>query len=643
MQKIIKIVRSLRLRQFVRQIAVGLALVLVYTGLNFLINDSRAAPIQPFSYIMLDQFGYRPQDTKVAVIVAPQAGFNANLGLTPSNTLVVKNTKTNQIVFSGVSSPWHNGETHKQSGDKAWWFDFSKVTTPGSYVIIDPKKSARSAPFKIRNDVYKTPLKIATKMFFYQRSGFAKKLPLANACWTDKASFMGPRQDPQARLVTDKNNPAKARDVSGGWMDAGDTNKYVTFAEPVVHQLLTAYQDNPSIWTDDFNIPESGNSLPDLLDEVMFELEWLKKMQDNDGGVFIKVGTLDYHDAASPGKDTRPRYYGSKCSSSTIAASGMFAHASLVLGNFPQLQTYSHDLAQRAHSAWNWFKNNPINTDCDRQEIKAGDADRKPEEQIGSAVVAAIYLSMLENQHEYTDYILKNMNQLRPFNDDTWSRYDPHQGDALLQYTHLKDGDAELKNKISSTFTQKVLNNSQAYGDTKDDETDPYRAYMPDAQYHWGSNQIKANIGNTNFDAVLYGVDPEHRRSYETRALDHLHYLHGVNPFGMVYLSNMYKYGVSYSVNRFYHAWLGQKVFDKTPGDHRCGPAPGFVPGGPNKNYSGSIHLDKNLPMKAYVDDNSTSGTAPDANIWELTEPAIYYQSAYLKLLSHGIAVKSSR
>jgi len=621
-----------------RIIRYGLMLLCSGIAAIIFINHNCVASIHPFSYIIVDQFGYRPRDPKVAVIVDPQAGFNANQGLTPSHTLVVKNTKTNQIVFSDVPSPWHNGATHTQSGDKAWWFDFSSVTTPGSYVIVDPKKNASSAPFKVRNDVYKTPLMIATKMFFYQRSGFAKKPPYADVCWTDKASFMGSRQDPQARLVTEKNNPATARDVSGGWMDAGDTNKYVTFAEPVVHQLLTAYQDNPSIWTDDFNIPESGNGLPDLLDEVMFELEWLKKMQDKDGGVLIKVGTLDYHDAASPGKDTRPRYYGPKCSSSTIAASGMFAHASLVLAKFPQLQTYSHDLAQRARSDWNWFKNNPINTNCDNQEIKSGDADRKPEEQIGSAVVAAIYLSMLEKQHEYTDYIEHNMNQLRPFKDNTWSRYDPHEGDALLQYTRFKDGDAEIKNKISSTFTQKVKNNPQAYGDTKDMETDPYRAYMPDAQYHWGSNEVKANIGNTNFDVVLYGVDPDHSRYYDTRALDHLHYLHGVNPFGMVYLSNMYKYGVSYSVNRFYHAWLGQKVFDKTRGDHRCGPVPGFVPGGPNKNYTGSIRLDKNLPMKAYVDENSTSGTPPSANIWELTEPAIYYQSAYLKLLSHWVA-----
>lgn len=288
MRTVIRIIKNIRRGKFAKQIALGLALVFVYISLNISINNGRAVPIRPFSYIMVDQFGYRPQDSKVAVIVDPQVGFNANQGLTPSHTLFVKNTKTNHIVFSGVPFPWHNGETHQQSGDKAWWFDFSGVTTPGSYVIVDPQKKAQSPPFKIQDNVYRNTLKVATKMFFYQRSGFAKKRPYANACWTDKASFIGARQDREARLVTDKSNPATARDVSGGWMDAGDTNKYVTFAESVVHQLLTAYQDNPSIWTDDFNIPESRNGLPDLLDEIMFELEWLKKMQDKDGGGFYQ-------------------------------------------------------------------------------------------------------------------------------------------------------------------------------------------------------------------------------------------------------------------------------------------------------------------------------------------------------------------
>src|SRR5678815_1935566 len=107
---------------------------------------------------------------------------------------------------------------------------------------------------------------------------------------------MGPGQDSEARSVKDRNNAKTARDLSGGWWDAGDTNKYVTFAQPVIHQLLTAYSERPKTFSDDFGIPESGNGLPDILDELKVELDWLRRMQPSDlnGGVLLKVGNVEH-------------------------------------------------------------------------------------------------------------------------------------------------------------------------------------------------------------------------------------------------------------------------------------------------------------------------------------------------------------
>ena len=106
-----------------------------------------------------------------------------------------------------------------------------------------------------------------------------KEKPYAEEPWTDGAAFIGPGQDKEARYVNDKENASMAKNLSGGWMDAGDYNKYVTFAGSAVHMLLTAYEQNPKIFSDDFNIPESGNGIPDLIDEVKYELDWIKKMQ----------------------------------------------------------------------------------------------------------------------------------------------------------------------------------------------------------------------------------------------------------------------------------------------------------------------------------------------------------------------------
>lgn len=589
---------------------------------------------QPKIHIMVDQFGYRPLDKKVAVIVEPKQGFNAGNSFIPGDTYQVKDAKTGKVVYSGKITQWQKGKVDPLSGDRAWWFDFSSLKTPGSYIIFDAKNNNKSFQFEIKHDAYRKVLKAAMRMFFYQRSGFAKKPPYAEPKWTDDAAFIGLGQDKQARFVDDKNNPATARDVSGGWFDAGDTNKYVTFAIQPVNQLLAAYRENPRIWTDDFNIPESGNGIPDVLDEIKFELDWLKRMQDNDGGAFIKVGTLDFNHADKPSKDKRPRYYGPKCSSSTIATSSMFAHAAIVMRDIPRLKPYAEDLLSRSKKAWEWFNKNPKKDDCDTQEIKSGDADQPEDVQIANSAVAAIYLFAATKEQKYTEYLRQNIEKLRPFRDDSgnvWSAYDPIQGEALLFYTTLPNADKGLKQQILEKFKSRVVDNRSIYG--FNDSNDPYRAYMPDDQYHWGSNQIKANIGNTNYDVTLYRIDPTNAQSYKTRALDHLHYFHGVNPLGIVYLTNMYSNGAEFSANEMYHEWFGDGIYShalKSP----SGPAPGYLTGGPNKNYTGALPLKQQPPMKAYSDVNNSQGSPKNINSWEITEPGIYYQSTYIKLLA---------
>ncbi|MGL5083236.1 MAG: glycoside hydrolase family 9 protein, partial [Microcoleaceae cyanobacterium] len=288
------------------------------------------------------------------MIVDPQSGFNAPTSFSPGSTYQVREMKTDKLFYTGGIQPWANGKTHNQSGDRAWWFNFSAVERPGSYYVFDPKTGERSPPFEIGNNVYRQVLIAATRIFFYQRSGFAKQPPYADPKWADRAAFLKLGQDSSARYLYDKSNASLTKDMRGGWFDAGDTNKYVTFATQPVHQLLTAYTQNPKIWTDDFNIPESGNGIPDLIDEIKFELDWLKRMQDRDGGVFLKLGNLDHNSPDRPSQDQRPRYYAPKCSSATISTASMFAHGALVLQQFPALKSYAKDLEQRALQAWQW-------------------------------------------------------------------------------------------------------------------------------------------------------------------------------------------------------------------------------------------------------------------------------------------------
>ena len=52
---------------------------------------------------------------------------------------------------------------------------------------------------------------------------------------------------------------------------------------------------NPEMFSDSIGIPESGNGVPDVLDEARYELEWMLKMQDSEtGGVHHKVSCENF-------------------------------------------------------------------------------------------------------------------------------------------------------------------------------------------------------------------------------------------------------------------------------------------------------------------------------------------------------------
>ncbi|MEM1094750.1 MAG: glycoside hydrolase family 9 protein [Bacteroidota bacterium] len=606
-------------------------------------HAQRTAPTN--QYMMIDQFGYRPDDPKVAVLVSPERGFNAAdaYDAEAGDAIEVREWYTGAVVFSGEPARWNSSRrvhaTQSSSGDRGWWVDFSEITTPGSYYLYDPANDVRSYRFEIREDVYRGVFEAAIRTFYYQRANTPKEPPFADERWSDGADFVGANQDAEAIYFDPSGSPQtnrnRRRDVTGGWRDAGDTNKYVTFAEPVVHMLLTAFEQRPEVFTDDFNIPESGNGLPDIIDEIKWETDWIKKMQDDDGGVFIKMGNNEHGPTShtlSLARNTR--YYGPKCSSATIAAAGMFAHAAVVYRDFPELAAEANDLTARAIEAWDWFFANPVRSnssnECDNNFIKAGDADRSENDQLRSAVVTALYLYEATGDEAYHDYFKDNFRNSRPYEDDMWSVYVPFQGDALLYYTQMASGDAAIQAEI--------LGKKQDEGRSVDiyafrASQDLYRAYMRERQYHWGSNYVRAAMGNTVYDLVDFGLSDD-ADLHRARALGMLHYFHGVNPLSLVYLSNMYEYGAENAVNEMWHDWYA----DGTKWDHALnspsGPAPGFLVGGPNRQYTGTVSRLQNQPyQKMYTDINHWT-EAP----WEITEPAIYYQAAYIKLLSKFVS-----
>ena len=204
-----------------------------------------------------------------------------------------------------------------------------------------------------------------------------------------------------------------------------------------------------------------------------------------------------------------------------------------------------------------------------------------------------------------------------------------------ILYLGYKDANADVKSLVNEKFVSE-FQKSQYFANGL--ENDGYRSYIRD--YNWGSNSAKASSG------LLFEKMGNHNA-----AEDYLHYLHGVNPFGMVYLSNMGSYGASKSATLFYHGWFNEN------------PAPGYVTGGANSRYTWADCC------KEYDADHSAKGCGSDNNnalcyavsipagephekmysninsgwpidSWELTEPSLGYQTYYIRLISNFVQEK---
>ncbi|GAB4467168.1 MAG: hypothetical protein OHK0029_38940 [Armatimonadaceae bacterium] len=570
--------------------------------------------------IHVDQFGYLPNAAKVAVITQPIEGYNVSDTYTPGSELVVRRKSDNGVVLRGAPKVWRDGATHEDSGDKGWWFDFSTVTTPGEYYIYDAKNDRRSPVFRIDADVYRDVLRAAVRTFFYQRLSWKFEKPYAEEPW------LLPRlkdEDRKTRAVWAKDDATTERDLSGGWMDAGDTNKYPPFNADALSSLLYAYTANPSLFGDDFGIPESGNGLPDLLDEVKYQYDWLVKMQDTDGGVFIKMGDLRDQ------KVSKGRFYGPKDTGATITAALNYAHGARVFGKFDPWKGFAKDLERRAELAWKYYKSHPRTHDLDTGEIMSGRANRSAEEQDRLESIAALHLFILTNKPEYHKAFLAKAGTTQQLAWGFWSPYGAGISEALTDYVRLPNADPAMKQQI-----QKVLRGSANHnGFAPPVEEDLYRAWMNKEAYHWGSNTVRASFGfNALLVAQTEGVSRSDRERLQQRARDLIHSFHGVNPLSMVYLTNMERYGAELSAKRIWH----ERFNYNTP--FADNPPPGYVPGGANQQFGGQNGdrpgdvewLKKQPRAKRYADFNETW----PKNSWEITENAIYYQAAYIRLLS---------
>jgi hypothetical protein len=528
------------------------------------------------------------------------------------------------------------------------------VTAPGSYHVLDLERNERSPTFRIASDVYRDVLRHALRTFFYQRVGQAKQPPYAEAAWADGASHVKALQDHNARRYDAKDDATTERDVWGGWYDAGDYNKYTSWTASYVVEMLQAYEENPAAFTDDFGIPESGNGVPDILDEARWGLEYLTRLQNTDGSMLSVVG----EDSASPpSAATGQTLYGTANTSGTLASAAAFAAGARVLagvavGDFPGFATA---LASRAVQAFTWAEANPAvvfrNNDSasGTSGLGAGQQEVNNAGRVAYRIKAAAQLFRLTGSTTYSAIVDSLYSQLQLIKSTFAYPFEVGSQDVLLYYADAPGATPAVRDVIRDKYDTSVTtggDNLPAHSTSKD----PYLAHMKD--YVWGSNSTKANQGNLFWAMVTHAIDPAQDATMKRVAERYVHYLHGTNPFGQVFLTNMNAAGATRSVTSIFHSWFNEQstLFARTT-PSTPGPAPGFLTGGPNPSYTldgccpsscgGVWDSSKCDPaqvtpplgqpaMKSYRDWN---GNWPQ-NSWSVSENSCGYQIAYVRLLS---------
>ena len=274
------------------------------------------------------------------------------------------------------------GANYTLSGEDVYIFDFSNFKTAGTYYAYVPG-IGKSYNFTIGNNALDKVSAATWHYLYYAREGIAKTAPYAESRF---ARNIDHEFNPSGRMIDAAfhesilnsplyNNevvcplgieapnscpPGSMVDMTGGWMDAGDYGKYVTSAAYPVWISLTGYELNPSKFLDNWNIPESGNGTPDILDEVRWETDWLAKMMDSNGGVYNKVvgqswesGTMDNSNLGG-----QPvRYIMEKTTYDTANVTAIMASFSRILKNINP--TLSASYLEKARKGWEFLEAHP--------------------------------------------------------------------------------------------------------------------------------------------------------------------------------------------------------------------------------------------------------------------------------------------
>ncbi|MBQ4232292.1 MAG: glycoside hydrolase family 9 protein, partial [Lachnospiraceae bacterium] len=517
--------------------------------------------------VNLNQLGYKTGDIKKAVVRGVDLSGKA---------FKVVNVDSDETVFEGKLS---DEQLNPTSGETVAIADFSDVKDDGKYKVVTDD-FGESYEFAIGDKVYSDLLKDTVVWFYTQRCGAALSKDVVgdfahDACHTSKATIYGTN---------------KQIEVNGGWHDAGDYGRYVVAGAKAAYDLMDAYENNPDAFGDDWNMPYSDNGIPDILDEVDYELKWLMKMQDKDGGVYHKVTTAAFEDSVMPDEVKDELIVCPKSNAATGTFAAVMAKASRVYEPFNSISDNFKNCREKAIEAIDYLKAHQGEPGFKNPEdISTGEyPDNNSMDELfwGLSECLKTYERHYMNtgtETEITDSLCKDIKELVKVKSSAgglgWQGVGYY---AALTYLSCEHTDKDVKAEVTDYINyavNRVIDNAKSDG---------YQSTMGET-YYWGSNMSILNNGMLL--KKMAEIDSSKKDEYEAFAKEQINYVLGKN-------SNSYCFVTGYGS-------LSPTDPHHRPSEAKKKPVKGMIVGGANSNLEdpyAKATLNKVAAAKCYVD-----------------------------------------
>lgn len=328
--------------------------------------------------IKVNQVGYAKGCTERYANFGVYRGTDGSELLTGKNTFYVVDIESGYSVMQGTLSYWGEDTTYNEasSGEFAYRMDISALPMGYYYIVIEG--IGRSYSFGVGDPYSREILKTHIRGMYHQRCGIALKEPYTNytrgVCHQEVAftKYAGNGNEGEGFITVPEN--AEMHQIIGGYHDAGDFDRRV-YHTTISLMMLNYYEAFKDHFVDDqYNIPESGNGIPDFLDEALWGMLIWENLQldasnsdnpDEYGGVMGGTETschpgygIDRADWENGGNQRYGTY--AVYERTTLAAAGFFAQASRLLRDYDD--EHAAALLTRAQLAWQYSERNNFNT-----------------------------------------------------------------------------------------------------------------------------------------------------------------------------------------------------------------------------------------------------------------------------------------